>query len=178
MNTPAIRVVSIALIACAALTTGCANLTPPAQVRAIGSDTAHWMHYDASRRGTFVIPSGQKVVVCAEPSPDVALNLVSKLEASAKAADEAQLAAKAEFNATVVELAKRTQMVMFLRESMYRLCEQTMSGNIPATEVPAMYADIVKAATTLAQAEESEAKAKVQDAQRRLLETQRNLPQR
>lgn len=178
MNASSIRFAAIALIAAASLASGCANLTPPAQVQAIGSDTAHWMHYDASRRGTFVIPSHQKVVVCAEPSPDVALSLVTRLEASAKAADEAQLAAKAEFNATVVELAKRTQMVMFLRESMYRLCEQTMSGNIPATQVPALYADIVKAAMTLVQAEESEAKAKVQDAQRRLLETQRSLPPR
>lgn len=144
---------------------GCANLTSPARDHVIDHSKAYWLDYDASRRGTLVLPNNVNVKTCAEPSPDVALSLVSKLEGSLKKTGVGEAEATAEFNATVIQLAKRTQMVMFLRESLFRLCEQSLNSNFEKKDIVDTYNKILEAAIHMVQTDQTEAKTKAQEVQ-------------
>jgi len=152
--------------------TGCANLTSPARYHEIDATKAYWLDYDASRRGTLVLPAGNKVKTCAEPSPDVALTLVSKLEASLKSEAGGDATAKAEFSATVVELAKRTQMVMFLREALFRLCEQSINSDLTVTNVVSLYEKVIAAATDIVKTDKTAAETKAKEAQNKFIQLQ------
>ncbi len=61
---------------------GCANLAPPSQATNLEGGKAYWLSYDASRRGSIVVPEGQTVRSCSEPAPDVALSFVNSLKGS------------------------------------------------------------------------------------------------
>lgn len=152
---------------------GCANLTSPARDHAFDPTKAYWLDYDASRRGTLVLPESSKVKTCAEPSPDVALTMISKIEAALKPQAGGEVTAKGEFNATVVELAKRTQMVMFLREALFRLCEQSINNNFHNNEaIFVLYKQILEAATDIVKTDQTSAEAKVLDAQNKSIQLQ------
>ncbi|UZD97925.1 hypothetical protein LOY64_13340 [Pseudomonas corrugata] len=118
---------------------GCANFTSPARKSSVDITEGVWFDYDGSRRGAILIPSTTKVRICSEPSPDVALNLVSKLSGTIKKSEVGEATGNAEFNSSVVKLAERTQMIMFLRESLYRLCEQSLARDYTNAEVLAAY---------------------------------------
>ncbi|RWX85881.1 hypothetical protein [Pseudomonas aeruginosa] len=133
------------------LLSGCANFTSPARSSQLESSKAYWFDYDASRRGAFFVPEDARIKVCAEPPPDVALSLVSKLEATIKKDEVGEATGKSEFNASVVKLAERTQMTMLLRESLYRLCEQSLRHNFTSAEILKAYEETVKAAADLAE---------------------------
>jgi hypothetical protein len=155
--------------------TGCANLTSPAREHEIDTTKAYWLDYDASRRGTLVFPADNNIKTCAEPAPDVALTLVSKLEASLKPEAGGEATAKGEFNAIVVELTKRTQMVMFLREAMYRLCEQSLNHSFDAKDIIGTYTKILEAAIKMAETDRAEATAKATEAQTKSLQLQQKM---
>ncbi len=155
---------------------GCANFTSPARQHPIDEKKAYWLDYDASRRGTLVFPEDAKVRTCAEPSPDVALSLVSKIEGTLKPDAGGEATAKAEFNATVVELAKRTQMVMFLREALFRLCEQSLNGNFSQQDVVNTYKQILTAATDIVKTDQTAAQAKALEAQNKSIQLQQMQP--
>jgi hypothetical protein len=152
--------------------TGCANLTSPARQHTIDPNKAYWFDYDASRRGTLVFPTNKNIKTCAEPSPDVAFNLISKLEASLKPEAGGEATAKTEFNATVVELAKRTQMVMFLREAMFRLCEQSLNHSFEEKSIIETYTKILEAAINMVKTDRDEALAKAAEAQAKAAEAE------
>lgn len=141
------------------LLSGCTNLTSPARSAKLESATAYWFDYDASRRGAFLVPQSEKAKVCAEPSPDVALNLVSKLEGTVEKTEIGEATGSAEFNTSVVKLAERTQMIMLLRESLYRLCEQSLRHDFTTTEILKAYKETVDAAADLAKADVAKAEA-------------------
>lgn len=152
---------------------GCANLTSPARMHELTDSKAYWFDYDASRRGTilsYANPSGAALKTCAEPAPDVALAFTSKILAEAKVTPPAGTSAavdakvEAEFRSSVVELAKRTQMIMFVREAMYRLCEQALNGHLPQGAVEALYKLIIETSTHLAQAEVARERARMAEA--------------
>lgn len=143
----------------ALILSGCTNFTSPARSSKLEVDTPYWFDYDASRRGAFLVPDDKKIKVCAEPPPDVALSLVSKLETTIKKDEVGEATGKAEFNASVVKLAERTQMVMLLRESLYRLCEQSLRHDFTSAEILKAYEDTVKAAADLAKADVAKAEA-------------------
>jgi len=151
---------------------GCANLTSPARHRMLwrAGSNAYWFDYSADRRGAILIPSDQRVRLCAEPSPDVALNQTTDLVAKATV-EEIPVELQAKLASQVVELAGRTQMVLFLRESMYRLCEQGLNGNLKPAEIRDLYARVVEAAVALAHAELASQVRAVEDPDtRRLLD--------
>jgi hypothetical protein len=56
---------------------GCSFFTPPASEEELNSNQSYWFHYEAARRGGFLIGTDSngksKVKMCAEPAPDVAL---------------------------------------------------------------------------------------------------------
>ncbi|BAQ75249.1 uncharacterized protein POS17_3555 [Pseudomonas sp. Os17] len=132
------------------LMTGCINFTSPARSSKLEASSSYWFDYDASRRGAFLVPDGTKIKICAEPPPDVALSLVSKLEADVKKDGVGEVSGKTEFNTTVVKLVERTQMTMLLRESLYRLCEQSLGQNFTSAEILKAYEDTVQAAADIA----------------------------
>lgn len=145
------------LMALALSLVGCAVLTSPAKQDRLNlevGDNAYWFAYDASRRGTILIvddPNAKeyrRIRMCAEPAPDIAFNVISKMENSLnyKGLEDT---AKAELTANVVKLAERTQMVMFLRESMFRLCEISINTGISQKEVETLYRDILNIALHL-----------------------------
>lgn len=72
---------------------------------------------------------------CVDPASDSTLKLIARLEASAAAKG----AGSAEHDASVMKLAERTQMLAFLRESLYRTCERRAAGQISKEEAAAAY---------------------------------------
>lgn len=134
---------------------GCANLTSPARMHELADNKSYWLDYDASRRGTIVLPKGSpetQVATCAEPSPDVALEFANKILAEAKVkAVDAKV--QAEFNTNVIELAKRTQTIMFLREAMFRLCEQSLNNKFSAEDVKTLYQLVIDTSLKMHEAE-------------------------
>ena len=149
------RTKSIAMVLLAIALTGCAVMNPT-RVHVLKPNQPYVIDTDASRRAILVIPrsDGKGVYVCAEPSPDVALQLTSQILAQV-ALQNPNISAEvqAQFATTVIELAKRSQTLMFLRESMFRLCEQSINQNLNAEQVMALYQEAMKTALTLAQAE-------------------------
>lgn len=139
------------------LITACSTFTSPARKHMLQKDEPYWMDYAADRRGAIIYPKNTQtagVTFCAEPSPDVALDIVSKFNLEGKAA-EANLEGKAgaEVSEKVIQLAKRTQTIMFLRESLYRLCELSANQGIPGDKVVEQYEKVVNSAIKMAEAE-------------------------
>jgi len=148
----------LAIAVLSSLISGCANFTSPARARALEPGQPYWLDYDATRRGAIIFPDSSKLKTCSEPSPDVALTMVAKLEASAGKESGADATAKTEFDTSVVKLAERTQMVMFLRESLYRLCEQSLNHDFTKEEVLSAYNNVIDTARAIAEADRERAK--------------------
>jgi hypothetical protein len=155
---------------------GCGLLTPPAEKHQLKKDNAYWFSYDASRRGGFMLlrndpnAGNLRMALCSEPAPDVALDILTKLKLEA---EKAEIGAKAEgeLQQKVVQLAKRTQTIEFLRESLYRLCELSVNTNISNTEIQSLYNKVLQAAVTMALAElydQETAKLKAEEAKIRV----------
>jgi hypothetical protein len=136
---------------------GCATFTSPARVHELQSNKPYWMDYDASRRGAIVIPDGSNVKMCSEPTPDVALNFAEQIlvQVQAQTQNNPNIDGKvqAQLSETAMELAGRTQMVLFLRESLYRLCEQSVNGNLNHDEVKQLYELVIQTSLKLAESD-------------------------
>jgi hypothetical protein len=126
----------------ALLFTGCSNFTSPARKHKLDDNERYWLDYDASRRGAFVIANGDSFKTCAEPSPDVAYKLTEKLEASVNYKG-VTAGGKGDFSQDVIKLAERTQMIMFLREALFRLCELSLNSNLDPKQYVALYKDVL-----------------------------------
>lgn len=147
---------------------GCSHFVQPAREHELETNKQYWLDYDASRRGTFFFKDDQgNYRTCAEPSPDVAYQLTEKLSAMATYAG-VDAKGKADFNRDVVNLAERTQMIMFLREALFRLCELTMNTDLKPEDHVALYKEVLGAAMNLAKAEASKGQARLLEEQRKL----------
>ena len=170
----------IGLVALSILLNGCLHDRSTYDVRELYRDRSYWFNYDASRRGAILSPKKSKedlFHMCAEPSPDIALqtaiNQLGKLNVSADSSKgQAEILAQKEFSTKVVELASRTQTILFLREAMYRLCEQQMNGAIESKDAKSLYEAVVDTSITLAEAQVIETLSKVgnSDQAKQLLE--------
>lgn len=145
-------------VAITMILSGCANFTSPAREHTL-DNKMYWFDYDASRRGAVIVPTTASIKMCSEPSPDVALTLISKLEASLEKTGAGKAGGSAEFSASVVKLAERTQMVMFLREALYRLCEQSLNQQFTPSEVLTTYNKVIDTAKAIADTDRDKAKA-------------------
>jgi hypothetical protein len=58
-----------------------------------------------------------------------------------------------QFQQSVVELAQRTETIQFLREALYRLCEQSLNGTMSQAAVELEYDNALKTALALAEAD-------------------------
>lgn len=145
-------------IAMMANLTGCTTLTSPARSESLSEkDKVYWFNYAAERRGGFLFPkptatSPAAFSICAEPVPDVALKYSSEMAGSAKLPETVDAEVKAKFASEVVQLAGRTQTILFMREAMYRLCEQGVNGNLQPGEVKELYAKVIDAVVLFSKA--------------------------
>jgi len=98
-----------ALLSGALLLSGCTALQPSTSVHMVASNQPTFIDMDASRRGVVILPraNGQGYQFCAEPSPDVALEAVTRILAEAKTnGSNIDAKAEAEFRTAVVQLSK------------------------------------------------------------------------
>jgi len=157
------------LILSVATLIGCASFTSPARTKKLESGDSYWMDYDAYRRGALLLnhkdaDGNQKIMACSEPAPDAALELVNKFEAKLKTDDVELADGKVELTSKAVDLAKRTQMINFLRESLYRLCELSMNTDLSPDQLKEMYEGVSEAALDLVRVDQAEAEAEVEKA--------------
>lgn len=127
----------------------------------------YWFGYDMNSRGALLINRGNgKFYMCAEPAPDSALNMVaSSLRELTLQGDKSGGKGQGKMEDTVnmtVQMANRTQTILFLREAMYRLCEQQANGMLDPNAVVTLYDKVVETSITLAEAQVLEALAKLE----------------
>lgn len=149
----------LGILSVVSASTGCTTLTSPARNESLSeANKVYWFDYAAERRGGFLLPKlpGSKsetgFAFCAEPVPDVALAHTSEITGSAKLPETVDAELKAKFANEVVQLAGRTQTILFLREAMYRLCEQGINGNLAPGEVKELYNKVIDAAVLFSKA--------------------------
>lgn len=128
----------------AALCIGCSSLTSPARPHQLEANQNYWFDYDASRRGTLLTSSTStnKFKSCAEPAPDVALSFVGKVQSEINY-QELDTTQKGELAINVVKLAERSQMVLFFREALYRVCEMSINQDIDKVVIQTLYEKII-----------------------------------
>lgn len=155
-------------IACLLALGGCRAFTSPARTRQIPNpETVTWIDYDASRRGSFVIPAGSNVKLVSEPSPDVALGMV--VDALAKVSySGVEGSASVKVTETVTELGKRTQTIMFLREALFRLEQMSVNNSLSATQQLEVYNKVLDASLLLAKSDHNATEAKRLEAEQEL----------
>lgn len=153
--------------------TGCSVFESSARKHQLTSDgkTAYWFDYNSDRRGAFVIPADKKFQVISEPSPDTAVQNALKLAGSLNYQSvTGQLSA--DLSQQIVQLGERTEMIMFLRETMFRLSETGNNAGWSSEDYKDLYTEIVNAAVTLAEAEKTSAEAQKTKAEAEYLKAQ------
>jgi hypothetical protein len=146
---------AILLVATAAmLVSGCASLTSPARKSRLDPGHSYWFDYDATRRGMVFSVStdhaGNAVVrTCGEPAPDVAMQMVASAAVEADVPDGNSGKVQAAGAQAAKLLSERTQMVMFFREALFRVCEISMNQNLAPADVVTLYKHIIDTALKL-----------------------------
>jgi len=155
---------------------GCASFTSPARNHMLEDNKTYWIDYDASRRGAIFIQKkgDHKTIFCAEPSPDVALEIINKFKADV-GVEKVTVGADIEVKESVIQLAKRTQTIMFLRESLYRLCELSLNYQLEKPDMKSLYEQVIASAAKMAQAELENAQQSKLDAETRNLKAKQQL---
>lgn len=123
------RLALVGSLAAFAVLGGCESLMPPVGSVRVSSDAnargQHFLHANSNRRLVYVTErtEGNSVrrVVVAEPPPDTALESTGKLIAKATASEGASGELSAEVTQKIIELTKRTQAIIILRDSLFRL---------------------------------------------------------
>jgi len=156
---------------------GCSSFTSPARYHLLEEGKPYWLDYSAERRGTIIIPknANYNITVCAEPSPDVALDIVDRFKANV-GTGKLTVGAEMDVEEKVIQLAKRTQTIMFLRESLYRLCELSLNYQLDETQVRELYEKVIATAGKMADAELANAQQTKIEAETRKLEIMQKTP--
>lgn len=156
---------------CAFSAAGCGGATEsvvaPSRLHTLGASSAYAVAYDSRGRGAYVAVSGANsdsvgMKVCSEPSPDASANLSSKIAsefaANANATIKAiQIAAggsgkgNEEASSQIVDVAQRTELVLVLRESLYRLCELNINGVLSDPQAVEAFGEVLRTTRQLAQ---------------------------
>ncbi|WP_455288212.1 hypothetical protein [Vibrio parahaemolyticus] len=152
------------------LASGCSSFTSPARYHELDDTKSYWLDYDATRRGTIISNGNTNWKSCAEPTPDAAMNLVSKLNGSVDIAGKGKVSGSGELNQSIVKLAEKTQMVMFLRESMYRLCELSLNSNLTPEQINTLYKSVIDSSIKVIETERLLAQKEASQAEQAKLE--------
>jgi hypothetical protein len=152
---------------------GCSVFESSARKHQLVDDgkTAYWFDYNSNRRGAFLIPDNKKVKIISEPSPDTAMENTFKLLGSVNY-QSVTGQVSADLSQQIIQLGQRTEMIMFLRETMFRLSEAGNNAGWKGANYKTLYEKIVDASVTLAQAEKSQADAEKLKAQTEWLRAQ------
>lgn len=171
------RVLNLIVVVSFFLSVGCTSFTSPARQHELEEGKSYWFDYDASRRGAILIPKHEKknVAVCSEPAPDVAKDIIDKLRADV-GTGKLTVGVEANVQERVIQLAQRTQTIMFLRESMYRLCELSLNFQLKDDDVKNLYDKVIGTAVKMAEAESSNAQEANAKAQKALIDTMKETP--
>ena len=143
----------IAVIAIAATSLGCANISPlnptsifptvgDGSVTVTGSQSnqvnlretkasKHSVHLDASQRLLFF----KKGMICAEPSPDALQAYASSLGFGLTAPQPATAEGVQALSTSSGSIGLRTQSINLVRDYLYRVCEAAASGSISEVDV-------------------------------------------
>lgn len=156
------------VIFCFLTISGCSSFTSPARNHELDGSKSYWLDYDATRRGTLVSNGATQWKYCAEPTPDAVMNMIAKLGGSVNVASQGSLSGNGELNQSIIKLAERTQMVMFLRESMYRLCELSLNSNLTPEQMTALYDKVIQSSVEVVKTEKLIAEKERLDAAARL----------
>lgn len=145
----------VALIGGVLALAGCAT-APSVSVHQLQPNQPYWMTTDASARGITVLPrpDGKGMMVCAEPSPDAMLQTVAQLTAQVQLQNpQVDAQTQVQFSTAVIELTQRTQTIVFLREVLYRVCEQSMDQNLTSDQVMQLEQLAMQTALKMAEAD-------------------------
>lgn len=140
---------------------GCGAFTTPAGYQELEPGQSYWFRYDASRRGSVMVVGDAPVRYCAEPSPDIALEVNGDGGLSVTTAAGVSADVKARLQSQVIQLAGLNSTIRFLRETLYRVCEARMANAITAVENVQLMRQIIEAAQKLAEAQSSMASAQL-----------------
>lgn len=144
----------VALAVGVVLISACASFTPPARKHELVPGSSYWFDYDAHRRGALMVVEGsagtRRIRTCAEPAPDVVLSSIvgGRLSGESKPANvEGELSGLAAQD--VVKLTERSQMLMFFREALFRVCEISLNQELSPQDLLKMYDQIIATALRL-----------------------------
>lgn len=142
---------------------GCA-VNPAVSTHPIVANQPTILTTDASARGIILLPrpDGRGMAVCAEPSPDAMLQTVAQMIASVKLQNpQVDAQTQINFQTQVIELSKRSTVILFLRESLYRICEQQINQNLSSDQVMQLYTMAMQTALKLAEADATNSQTKL-----------------
>jgi hypothetical protein len=116
----------------------------------------YWMTTDAAARGISILPrpDGKGLSMCSEPSPDAMLQSVTQLTAQVQAQSSGvtvDAQTQVAFQTAVVELTQRTTTIVYLREVMYRICEQGMNQNLTSDQTAQLFQLAMQTALKMAE---------------------------
>lgn len=80
------------------------------------------------------VVTGQRRVVCAEPSPDAMTALAASGSLSGSYLQQVDASAAFAFSQSIGELGERTPVIQMLRDELYRACEANMNGLLSDNE--------------------------------------------
>jgi len=156
------------------LLTACAQSQQRADL--IRFNGAGWsaVTYPAQVRGAYMLDKNSVSGFCAEPVPDVAMDTVSKVMASVEASIPETATVGAEIDAstaaTAVQLAGRSELVLLVRELLYRLCEMSLNHKTESKmykEIAGQYQDVINLIVMFARTDQAYAEKELVDAQAR-----------
>jgi uncharacterized protein YcfL len=145
----------VAILGGALALAGCAA-APAISVNKLQPGQSYWNTTDASARGITILPrpDGKGMQVCAEPSPDAMLQTVAQLTAQVQLQNpQVDAQTQVQFSTAVIELTQRTQTIVFLREVMYRICEQNMNQNLTSDQTMQLMTMAMQTALKMAEAD-------------------------
>lgn len=138
---------------------GCEAFTSPMRVREFDPNKAQIVDYKASRRGQLIVPAASHFKSCSEPQPDVAYNSTGKGSASAKSSTGVDASGSLEGSELAQIINQNGQIVLFMREALFRLCELSLNENLGSDQAVSMYAQVLDTVHTLSESSASAAKA-------------------
>jgi hypothetical protein len=122
------------------------------------------MDFDASRRGGLLIPSNSPFQLVLEPSPDVAMSSVADFATKVSIAGKIDASQTSTITQSLASLGERTEAVMALRESLFRLNLLAADGHIDSNQVTNLFGQILAVAQKIADAELEKQNVKEQQA--------------
>jgi phosphopantothenate synthetase len=144
---------------------GCETFTPPSRELTVKDDQTYVLDTNSNRRASYVHKGAKdgKWYLIAEPPPDTALtstvNAAVSLALKTPAGVDANGSASLAVTQSIVNLAERTQAVIILRDSLYRLSEAYSNGILEPGEYKAEFDSVIAKVTTLAEAQKATAEA-------------------